>query len=137
MKKFAENKTQAFKDYRKSKSGDTMANDIGNRMRNISNGARWAIAAVGAMILLGLTFVCSMAGLLMMTFATDACSGLPDWMGTYLIFPPAMMAIGSLVAPLLFRLMQRWYFILGSFEVFYSLSVLLYISWLPIISTQC
>lgn len=78
-----------------------------------------------------------MTGLLMMTFATDACSRLPDWVGIYVILPPAMMALGSLLAPLLFALRQRWIFILSSFVVTFAISIILYIGWLPIVSTQC
>ena len=90
-----------------------MSYNIGERFRNISNSARWAISAVSAVLLLGATVVCSMTGLLMMTFATDACSQLPRWVNSYFILPPALMVLSSFLAPLLFGLRQRWVFVLG------------------------
>jgi len=112
-------------------------NQIGERFKNISNNARWALAAVSAVLLLGFTVVCSMTGLLMMTFATDACSQLPEWINAYFIIPPAMMALASLLAPILFGLKQKWFIVLGGLLIPFALSIMLYIAWLPIVSFQC
>ena len=114
-----------------------MTNQLGERFRNISISARWAIAAVSAVLLLGFTVICSMSGLLMMTFATDACSRLPDWINTYFILPPSMMVLASFLAPILFGLKQKWFFVLGGLLIPFALSIMLYIAWLPIVSIQC
>ena len=114
-----------------------MINEMGERIKQLSSGARWGIAAAAALLLLGIAAVCSMTGLLMMTFATDACRQLPDWAALYIVLPPAMMALGALLPPLLFALRQRWLLILGSLGLSWVLSIILYIGWLPIIATQC
>jgi hypothetical protein len=114
-----------------------MANTFKERVRNLTTQTRWLIAIAAAFVLLLVSAGCSMAGLLMMAFSTDACSSMPNWMGAYLFLPPAVMALGSILAPVLFGLRRRLPWVLGTLIGGWGLSVALYIGWVALIATQC
>jgi hypothetical protein len=69
--------------------------------------------------------------------STDACARLPDWMNIYLILPPSFLALGSLLAPVLFAMRVRLPIVLGSLIASVAISLLLSIAWLPLVISQC
>jgi len=73
----------------------------------------------------------------MAVISTDACARMPDWMEILLILPPAFLALGSLLGPLLFGFRVRLPIVLGSLIVSVVVGLLLSIAWFPIVISQC
>lgn len=107
------------------------------RLRSMTSRARWWTAILVAAILIGAALMCTVPGLLMATFATDACSSLPDWMGTFM-FAPGAIAIGAIViSALLFGLRQRFQWVITVLFGGLLLSLCSFIAWFPLIAYQC
>ena len=114
-----------------------MANDFRSRLRNLNTQTRWLISLAGAFVLLLIAGGCSMIGLMMMIFSTDACSSLPSWLDAYLILPPAILALTSIIGPLMFGFRRRLPWVLGVLIGGWAIGIALYIVWLPLVATQC
>lgn len=107
------------------------------RLRHMTNKARWWTAiGVGALLIL-VSLMCTVPGLLLATFATDACAALPTWLGG-LMFAPIGLAIGSiLLAALLFGLRQRFQWVTTVLFGGLLLSICSFVAWFPLIAFQC
>lgn len=114
-----------------------MFKDFGLRVRNLSRQARWLISVGLLFFLLMVTALCSLLWLVMMGFSLEGCGGLPSWMDAYPLLPPTLMALGAILAPLLFGLRVRWTWALGVLLFSGFGSIALYLAWIPLISLQC
>jgi hypothetical protein len=111
--------------------------NISARIKNMSNGVRWGIAIGALLILLGISVMCAMTGMLMMAFSTDSCSGFTEIVNVFFYLPPVMLALGSLLGPLLFAFRRPIKWALLTMAGCYGLSILLYIAWFPVLLSQC
>ena len=114
-----------------------MSEDFGSRIRNLSSSARWLIATGAILVLLGIATFCSTFWMFTSVIFTDSCTQLPQWMGFYLVLPPAFLAIGALLAPILFATRKNLKFVLSTLVGSVLISFLLGIAWIPLVAVQC
>ena len=103
----------------------------------MSTSARWFLALGMVIVLIICTVLFSMSALLMMTFATDSCRSLPNWLDYYIFLPPAVLVLGSIAGPILFGMNKRWYWWVGTILASGVISIGLVIAWLPLMGVLC
>jgi hypothetical protein len=114
-----------------------MSEDFNSRGRNLSSSARWLIATAAILVLLGFATICSTFWMFTSVILTDSCAQLPQWMGFYLVLPPAFLAVGALVPPILFATRKNLTLVMGSLVGSVLISFLLGIAWIPLVAIQC
>ncbi|MBI2397496.1 MAG: hypothetical protein HYV17_06825 [Xanthomonadales bacterium] len=99
---------------------------------------RWSIAIGGALLLLGLLVGVFVFGLLAMAFGADSCGHIGEGLSmTLLIGSPLAMALGVIVAAVLFGLNQRPQLWLGALGAGGVLGVCGYVGWFVLVSQRC
>lgn len=107
------------------------------RIRQMTSAARWWTAIIVGAILVGAVLMCAVPGLIMATFATDACNSLPDWMGSF-AFAPGAIAIGAIViSALMFGTRQRFQWVITVLFGGLLLGLCAFVAWFPLIAAQC
>ena len=114
-----------------------MSEDFNSRVRNLSSSARWLIATGAILVFLGIGTFCSTFWMFTAVFFTDSCAQLPQWMGFYLILPPAFLAIAALLPPILFATRKSLKLVLATLVGSVLISFLLGIAWIPLVAIQC
>jgi catechol 2,3-dioxygenase-like lactoylglutathione lyase family enzyme len=90
-----------------------MSEDFNSRVRNLSGSARWLIATAAILVFLGFATICSTFWMFTSVILTDSCAQLPQWMGFYLVLPPAFLAVGALLPPILFATRKNLTLVMG------------------------
>ncbi|MBK7146454.1 MAG: hypothetical protein IPH76_15060 [Xanthomonadales bacterium] len=99
---------------------------------------RWSIAIGGALLLLGLLVGVFFFGLLAMAFGADSCGEIGAGLSKTLLFgAPLAMALGVIVAAILFGLNQRRQLWLGAIGGGGLLGVCGYVGWFVLVSQRC
>lgn len=99
---------------------------------------RWIVAIVLALVLLLAIVGIGNFGFLLMAFGADSCSEVGNTESVSLLMAaPAVMALGVIVAAILFGLNKRWPWWVGALAISAALGVCSYISWFALLSQWC
>lgn len=99
---------------------------------------RWIVAIVLALVLLTVIVGIYFMGLLMMAFGSDSCSEVGNSASVSLLMAaPAAMALGVIVAAILFGLNKRWPWWVGALAAGAALGVCGYVVWFALVMQWC
>jgi hypothetical protein len=99
---------------------------------------RWIVAIVLALVLLVGIVGIAYFGLLLLAFGADSCSEVGnDASVSLLMAAPAVMALGVIVAAILFGLNKRWLWWVGALAAGAALGMCGYVSWFALVSQWC
>ena len=99
---------------------------------------RWVVAIVLALVLLACIVGIGYFGLLLIAFGADSCSEVGnDTSVSLLMAAPAVMALGVVVAAILFGLNKRWPWWAGALAAGAALGMCGYVSWFALVSQWC
>ncbi|MGB2774406.1 MAG: hypothetical protein WBF31_19005, partial [Anaerolineae bacterium] len=99
---------------------------------------RWILAIVLALVLLVVVVGIGYFGLLLIAFGADSCSEVGnDASVSLLMAAPAVMALGVVVAAILFGLNKRWPWWVGALAAGAALGMCGYVSWFALVSQWC
>ncbi len=99
---------------------------------------RWVVATVVALILFLVIVGVGYFGILMMAFGADSCSEVGnDASVSLLMAAPAVMALGVIVAAILFGLNRRWPWWAGALAAGAALGICGYVSWFALLTQWC
>ncbi len=99
---------------------------------------RWIVAVVLALVLLVGIVGIGYFGLLLLAFGADSCSEVGnDASVSLLMAAPAVMAVGVIVAAVLFGLNRRWPWWVGALAISAALGMCGYVSWFALVSQWC
>ena len=99
---------------------------------------RWIVAIVLALVLLVVVVGIGFFGLLLLAFGADSCSEVGnDASVSLLMAAPAVMAVGVIVAAILFGLNRRWPWWVGALAAGAALGVCGYGVWFVLLMQWC
>ena len=99
---------------------------------------RWMVAMALAFVLLLVVVGIYYFGLLALAFGADSCSEVgSDASVSLLMAAPAVMALGIVVAAILFGLNKRWPWWAGALAISAALGMCGYVSWFVLVSQWC
>ncbi len=99
---------------------------------------RWIIAIVLALVLLAVIAGVYFMGLMAMAFGADSCSEVGNSTSVSLLMAaPAVMALGVVVAAILFGLNKRWPLWAGALAAGAGLGVCVYVAWFALLAQWC
>jgi hypothetical protein len=99
---------------------------------------RWILAIVLALVLIFFVVGIGFFGILAMAFGADSCDQIGDGASTFfLIASPAVMAMGVIVAAILFGLNKRWQLWLSTLAIGGALGLCGYVSWVALVAQWC
>jgi hypothetical protein len=99
---------------------------------------RWIVAVVLALVLLAVIVGIYFMGLLMMAFGADSCSEVGNSASVSLLMAgPVAMAVGVIVAAILFGLNKRWLWWVGALAVGAALGACGYGVWFALLTQWC
>jgi hypothetical protein len=99
---------------------------------------RWIVAIVIALALLLVIVGIGYFGILMMAFGADSCVEVGNSASVSLLMAaPAVMALGVIVAAILFGLNKRWPWWAGALAAGAALGVCGYVSWFALLTQWC
>ena len=78
-----------------------------------------------------------LGGIIIATFATDACSSFPDWAGTYIAAWPFVVGISILVPIGMIIARVRWLWAVVVAGVGFVVTVCWLVMWFPIVMSVC
>lgn len=99
---------------------------------------RWIVASVLALVLLLVVVGIGYFGILMMAFGADSCVEVGNSASVSLLMAaPAVMALGVIVAAILFGLNKRWPWWVGALAAGVALGACGYVSWFALLTQWC
>lgn len=99
---------------------------------------RWIVAIVLALALLMGVVGIGYFGLVLMAFGADSCVEVGNSDSVSLLMAaPALMALGVIVAAILFGLNKRWQWWVGALAAGAALGLCGYVSWFALVSQWC